>query len=45
MRVSAYAIGASDEMNTMDMFECKVVNIIQENILQAHVIYYILFYY
>ena len=25
MRVSAYAIGASDEMNTMDMFECKVV--------------------
>ena len=25
MRVSAYVIGASDEMNTMDMFECKVV--------------------
>ena len=43
--VSAYAIGASDEMNTMDMFECKVVNIIQENILQAHIIYCILFYY
>ena len=39
MCVSAYAIGASDEMNTMDMFKCKVVNIIQENILQAHVIY------
>ena len=25
MCVSAYAIGASDEMKTMDMFECKVV--------------------
>ena len=45
MCVSAYAIGASDEMNTMDMLECKVVNIIQEHILQAHVIYCILFYY
>ena len=36
---------ASNEMNTMDMLECKVVNIIQEHILQAHVIYCILFYY
>ena len=36
---------ASDEMNTRDMLECKVVNIIQEHILQAHVIYCLLFYY
>jgi len=45
MRVSAYAIGASKEMNAMDMLKGKVVNIIQETILQAHVIYCILFYY
>ena len=32
-------------MNAMDMFTCKVVNIIQEIILQAYVIYCILFYY
>ena len=36
---------ASDEVNTMDMLECTVVNIIQEDVLQAHVIYCILFYY
>ena len=29
-------------MNTMDMLECKVVNIIQEHVLQAHVIYCIM---
>ena len=45
MCVSAYEISASDEMNIMDMLECKVVNIIQKHILQAHVIYCILFYY
>jgi len=45
MRVSDYANGALKEMNAMDMFKCKVVNIIQETILQAHVIYCILFYY
>ena len=33
-----------DEYNGY-IFECKVVNIIQEHILQAHVIYCILFYY
>ena len=43
--VSAYAKGASDEMNTMNMLACKVVNIILEHVLQAHVIYCILFYY
>jgi hypothetical protein len=32
-------------MNAIDMLKCKVVNIIQETILQAHVIYCILFYY
>ena len=29
----------------MDMLKSKVVNIIQETMLQAHVIYCILFYY
>ena len=33
MRVSAYAIGASKEMNAMDMLKGKVVNIIQETML------------
>ena len=42
MRVSAYAIGASKEMNAMDMLKSMVVNIIQETMLQAHVIYCIL---
>ena len=33
MRVSAYAIGASKEMNAIDMLKCKVVNTIQATIL------------